>query len=174
MDHRIISGLFVQMIGNIHSIRFVLPVSIILAFLAAGVAQANQNWVGHQRLVEVFTTAGSPVNGETALNMQPGYREIEFHVYELDAIQRIEAKLSKGLTADFKQSKQVVLQRFQQLSEEDRTQLQRAAMGLAKAAQFGVDRYPAIVFDGVVTIYGVTDIREALYRYEQWREGRKQ
>ena len=162
------------MIGNTHSIRFVLPVSIILALLAAGVAQANQNGVGHPRLVEMFTTADSLVNGETTLNTQLVYREIEFHVYELDGIQRVETKLSKGLTADPKQSRQVVLQRLQQLSEEDRTQLQRAAMGLAKAMQFGVDRYPAIVFDGEVAIYGVADIREALHRYQQWREGQKQ
>ena len=174
MVHRIISGLFVQMIGNIHSIRFVLPVSIILALLAAGFAQANQNGVGYPRLVEMFTTADSPVNGETALNTQPAYREIEFHVYELDTIQRIEAKLSKDLTADPKQSKRVVLQRFQQLNEEDRAQIQRAAIGLAKSAQYGIDRYPAIVFDGEVLIYGVTDIREALHRYQQWHEGQKQ
>ena len=159
------------MIRNTYSIRFVLLVSIILAFLAAGVAQANQNGVGHPCLVEVFTTADSPVNGVTALNTQPGYREIELHVYKLDAIQHIEVKLSKGLTADPKQSKQVVLQRFQQLNEEDRAQMQRAAIGLAKAAQYGVDRYPVIVFDGEVVIYGVTDIREALHRYQQWRQG---
>jgi integrating conjugative element protein (TIGR03757 family) len=162
------------MIGNTHSIRFLLPVSIILALLVAGVAQANQNGVGHPRLVEMFTTADSPVNGETALNTQPGYREIEFYIYALEDIQRIEMKLSKGLTADPKQSKRVVLQRFQQLQEEDRAQLQRTAMGLAKAMQYGVDRYPAIVFDGEVVIYGITDIREALHRYKQWREGWKQ
>ena len=31
--------------------------------------------------------------------------ESELHVYELDGIQRIEAKLSEGLTADPEQSK---------------------------------------------------------------------
>ena len=52
--------------------------------------------------------------------------------------------------------------------------MQHAAMGLAKAMQYGVDRYPAIVFNGEVAIYGVTDIGEALDRYRLWREGRKQ
>jgi len=162
------------MIANTHSISFVVPVSIVLVLLAGSVVQADQNGGGHPRLVEVFTTADSPVNGETALNTQPAYREIEFHAYELDAIQRIEAKLSKGLTADPKQSKRVVLQRFQQLPDEDRAQLQRAAMGLEKAVKFGIDRYPAIVFDGEIVIYGIVDIREALHRYKQWREGLKQ
>lgn len=91
---------------------------------------------------------------------------------ELDGIQRIETKLSDGLTADPEQSKQVVLRRFQQLHEEDRARMQRAAMGLAKAMQYGINRYPAIVFDGEVAIYGVTDIGEALQRYQEWREGR--
>ena len=162
------------MIAITHSIRFVVPVSIILLLLDGSVVQANQNGVGHPHLVEVFTTAESPVTSEAVLDTKPGYREIEFHVYELDAIQRIEKKLSQGLTADPKQSKRVVLQRFQQLNEEHRAQLHRAAMGLVKAAQFGIDRYPVIVFDGEVAIYGVTDIREALHRYQQWREGGKQ
>jgi integrating conjugative element protein (TIGR03757 family) len=66
-----------------------------------------------------------------------------------------------------------VLQRFQQLNEKDRTRMKQAAIGLAKAVQYGVDRYPAMVFDGGAVIYGVTDIHQALLRYRQWREGRR-
>jgi len=162
------------MIANTHSIRLVVPGSIVLVLLAGSVVQADQNGVGHPHIVEVFTTTESPVTSEAVLDTKLGYREIEFHVYALDGIQRIETKLSQGLTADPEQSKRVVLQRFQQLHDDDRAQLQRAAMGLAKAMQYGVDRYPAIVFDGEVVIYGIADIREALHRYKQWREGRKQ
>ncbi len=139
----------------------------------SNVTQAAQRVVVHPYLVEIFTTAELPVSGEVAIDRQPDYRESELHVYELDGIQRMEGKLSKGLTADPEKSKRIVLQRFQQLEEEARVQMQRTAMGLAKAVQYGVDRYPAIVFDGEVVIYGVTDIREALHRYQQWREGRK-
>jgi len=162
------------MIRNTHLIRFVVPVSIVLVLLAGSVVQADQNGVGHPRLVEVFTTTELPVTGEVAITSEAAHVKTEFHIYELDGIQRIEAKLSKDLTSDPEQSKRVVLQRFQQLQEEDRAQMQRAAMGLSKAMQYGVDRYPAIVFDGEVAIYGVTDIGEALDRYRLWREGRKQ
>ena len=141
---------------------------------ASNVAQAAQRTVVHPYLIEVFTTTDLPVTGEVANNRQPDYRESELHIYELDGIQRIEAKLSKGLTADPEQSKRIVLQRFQQLDEAARIQMQRAAMGLAKAVQYGVDCYPAIVFNGEVAIVGVTDIRKALVRYQQWREGGKQ
>jgi integrating conjugative element protein (TIGR03757 family) len=44
-----------------------------------------------------------------------------------------------------------------------------AAFGLAKAAQYGVDRYPAIVFDGRAVVYGVTDLVDAVERYETWQ-----
>ncbi len=161
------------MIGNTHSIRFIFPMLLVLVIFTSNVAQAAQRVVVHPYLVEIFTTAELPVSGEVAIDRQPDYRESELHVYELDGIQRIEARLSKGLTADPEQSKRIVLQRIQQLDEAGRTQMQHAAMGLAKAMQYGIDRYPAIVFDGEVVIYGVANIREALHRYQQWREGRK-
>jgi len=108
------------MIANIHSIRFVVPVSIVLVLLAGSVVQADQNGEGHPRLVEVFTTTESPVTSEAVLDTKPSYREIEFQVYNLDGIQRIEANLSEGLSAAPEQSKRIVLQRIQQLDEVSR------------------------------------------------------
>jgi len=46
-----------------------------------------------------------------------------------------------------------------------------AAIGLAKAMQYGVDRYPAIVVNGTAVVYGVTDLVDAAARYETWRRG---
>ena len=150
-----------------------MPVRIVLA-LFAGVVQAGQPVKVHPQLVELFTTADSPITGEEGIKKQALRGEIEFHVYELDGIRRTEEKLSEGLPADPEQSKRVVLQRFQQLSEEDRTRMQRAATGLAKAMQYGVDRYPAIVFDGQAVVYGVTDVQSALAYYRVWRrEGKR-
>ena len=161
------------MVRNLRSIGFVAPVWIALAIFS-GVVQANRPVEVHPYLVEVFTTADSPTAGEEGINKQALLGEKEFHVYELDGIRRTEEKLSKGLPADPEQSKRVVLQRFQQLSEEDRAQIQSAAMGLAKAMQYGVDRYPAIVFDGQAVVYGVTDVQTALAHYRVWwREGKR-
>lgn len=147
-------------------------VSGVLSLFAGGIAQADQNRAGNPHLVEVFTTSASPITRNADLSWASS-GVIDLHIYELDGIQRIEARLSKGLTADPEQSKRDVLQRFQQMHEEDRARMQLAAMGLAKAMQYGIDRYPAIVFGGEVAIYGVTDIGEALHRYQEWREGRK-
>ncbi|MES9989494.1 MAG: TIGR03757 family integrating conjugative element protein [Candidatus Thiodiazotropha endolucinida] len=149
--------------------RFVGPVRIVLV-LFAGVVQADGPVEVLPHLVEVFTTPDSPIAGEGDINKQALRGEKEFHVYELDGIRRTEEKLSKSLPADPEQSKRVVLHRFQQLSEEDRARMQRAAMGLAKAMQYGVDRYPAIVFDGQAVVYGVTDVQTALAHYRVWRQ----
>jgi len=161
------------MIRNSRSIRFVVPVRIVLV-LFAGVAQAGRPIEVNPHIVEVFTTTDVPIVGEVGTNSQVFHGQAEFHVYELDRIRRAEATLSQGLPADPEQSKRVVLQRFQQLREEDRTRMQRAAMGLAKAMQYGVDRYPAIVFDGQAVVYGVTDVQTAIAHYRTWRrEGKR-
>ena len=162
------------MTRNTHSSRFFSWGSLVIVILAGNIVHAAELATVTPQVIEIFTTTDSSVAGEAAISQHPDYRKTELQIYELDGIQRIEAKLSQGLTADPEQSRRVVLQRFQQLREEDRARMQRAAMGLAKAAQYGVDRYPAIVFDGEVAIYGVTDIGEALDRYRLWREGRKQ
>ena len=162
------------MIASAHSIRFAVPISIALLLLDGSVVLADQAGEGHPRLVEVFTTTASSVTSEAVLDTEPGYRVIEFRVYVLDGIQRLETRLSQGLTADPEHSRQIVLQRFQQLYEEDRAQLQGSAMGLAKAMQYGIDRYPTIVFDGKYVVYGVTNVREALQQYRKWREDRHQ
>jgi integrating conjugative element protein (TIGR03757 family) len=120
-----------------------------------------------------FISSDMSITGGAVTSSAPGRPTPYLQSYNLDGIQRIESQLSQGLTADPEQSKQVVLQRFQQLNEEDRTRMQQAAIGLAKAVQYGIDRYPAIVFDGGAVIYGVTDIHEALLRYRLWREGRQ-
>ncbi|MEA2093693.1 MAG: DUF1525 domain-containing protein [Pseudomonadota bacterium] len=44
-------------------------------------------------------------------------------------------------------------------------------MGLARALQYGIDRYPAIVFDGQLVVYGVTELGQALHQYYHWQGG---
>ena len=39
---------------------------------------------------------------------------------------------------------------------------------LTAARRYGIDRYPAIVFDARAVIYGETDLRQALRRYARW------
>lgn len=139
--------------------------------LVGNVVQAAQIEAATPQIIEVFTSSDLPITGVAAITADSIRPKTKLQVYELDGIQRIEVKLSKGLTADPEQSKRIVLQRFQQLDEAARARMQRAALGLAKAVQYGIDRYPAIVFDGAAVVYGVADIHEALRHYQQWRTG---
>ena len=171
ISHHIVSGPFVERTGNTHSSRFICWGSIFLVILAGNVAPANENDAATPQIIEVFTSTDLPITGEAVINAGAARLKNELQIYELDGIQRIEAKLSKDLSADPEQSKRIVLQRIQKLGAADRTQMQRAAMGLAKAVQYGVDRYPAIVFDGQMVVYGVTDLEAALQYYRVWRTG---
>ena len=54
------------------------------------------------------------------------------------------------------------------LNQDEIAALRHTAMGLSTAAQLGVERTPAIVFDKQAVLYGVTDLSEALNRYRAW------
>ncbi|MCB1862541.1 MAG: TIGR03757 family integrating conjugative element protein [Gammaproteobacteria bacterium] len=101
----------------------------------------------------------------------PSHPKIDLVRYELDGIQQFEAQLSSNLPTNPDQSKQIALQRIQQLDEREMPAIQDAAVGLAKAMQTGVDRTPAILFDGEAVVYGLTDLGVALDHYRTWRSG---
>jgi len=91
-------------------------------------------------------------------------------VYELDGIERFQASLSRDLPRDPEAAKRSALTRIGHLDAGQMASERRAAMGLAKATQYGLERYPAIVFDGRVVVYGVTRLADALDHYRQWKE----
>jgi len=135
-----------------------------------GMAHADPS---HQEmlLVEVFTTTDWKFHWEPVAGIKEAHQNINLQIYELDGIQRSEAQISSNLPTDPKQSKQIALQRIQQLDESATSAIQNAAVGLAKAMQYGIDCYPAIVFDGGVVVYGLTDLSAALDHYQRWLVG---
>ncbi|MCB1873981.1 MAG: TIGR03757 family integrating conjugative element protein [Gammaproteobacteria bacterium] len=122
-------------------------------------------------LVEVFTTTAKGVQWELEAEAKAADQNIDLQVYELDGIQRFETQLSSNLPTNPDRSKQIAMQRIQQLDEQAMAAVKNTAVGLAKAMQYGVDRYPAVVFDGEVVVYGMTDINSALDHYRAWRAG---
>ena len=90
-------------------------------------------------------------------------------VYEIDGIERLEAELSRGLARDPERARRIALRRIGRLDDTVMWWPQRAAIGLSKVVQYGIDRNPAIVFDGEAVVYGVTDIEQALHCYRQWQ-----
>jgi integrating conjugative element protein (TIGR03757 family) len=164
---RIGSRVFAPITNDIN--RIALSVAVVFALSAGSVAQEATGV--HPRLIEMFTTSEFPVRVNTALRAQSDMRKVELHVFELDGLQRIEAALSEGLTADPAQARRTALERIQHLDNAARTRMQGAAMGLAKAAQYGINRYPAIVFNGRAVVYGLTDLHQVLQHFRVWRNG---
>jgi integrating conjugative element protein (TIGR03757 family) len=139
--------------------------------LFAGTTFANQREPNPPHVIEVFTSAQYPVVETDATGSGSHFQGPVITVYEIDGIQSVERDLSLNLPVEPQQSKQIALQRIQSLDEQTRSRMQASATALAKAMQYGVDRYPAIVFDGQAVVYGVTDLHVALAHYQAWRTG---
>ena len=123
--------------------------------------------------VEVFTATGYEVVDQGATKINEKIENVDLQVYELNRIQLVEVELSMDLPPNPDQSKRLAIQRIQILDDQARTRMQRSAIGLARAMQYGIDRYPAIVFDGQAVVYGVTDLEAAFAHYQTWKSGVK-
>jgi integrating conjugative element protein (TIGR03757 family) len=121
-------------------------------------------------IVEFFTTREQKVRSDSHVETKQQDQRIDLQDTHLDGIQQFESVLSRELPTDFKQAKQIALQRLQHLDENLMESLQQAAIGLTKAMQYGLDRYPAIVFDNQAVVFGITDLEQALRLYRQWQE----
>jgi len=122
-------------------------------------------WAGDALSIEVFTTSERTVIGADHERL----RTATVTIYAVDGLERFEAGLSEGLPTDPEAAKAEALRRIQQLDDARMAPAKNAAVGLANAVQYGVDRHPAIVFDGLAVVYGVTDLVEAVDRYEAWQ-----
>ncbi len=135
--------------------------------ILVGGAQAEPTASVQPRFIEVFTSSAYLVAGRQEQQDGAG---VTLHYYAIDGIHQLESSLSHDLPADPEVAKSLALKRIERLGE-DMGRMQQSATGLAKALQYGIDRYPAIVFDGVAVVYGVADIHKALPHYQQRREG---
>ncbi len=121
---------------------------------------------GEPLSLEVFTAAEFPVSGQDDRRLQGA----TVTVSAVDGLAEFESTLSQNLPADANAAKADALRRISELDDARMAPAKDAALGLARAVQYGVDRFPAIVVNGTAVIYGVTDLVDALARYEAWRE----
>jgi integrating conjugative element protein (TIGR03757 family) len=108
--------------------------------------------------IEVFTVSGLPVSAPPGVS-----------VYPLDALRKIEAELSAGLPSDPDQAMRVAQQRIQERALAFKDQVTAAGIGAGLALRYGIERVPAIVFDGRSVVYGEVSVERAL---AQWRHAR--
>jgi len=123
------------------------------------------------RVIEVFTSEKYPVIDTDGNGARDTLRGLKITVHKIDGIQSVERDLSLNLPVNPQAAKQIALHRIQRLDEQTRSSMHSAATALAKAMQYGLDRYPAVVFDGEAVVYGVTDLTVALEQYRAWQAG---
>jgi len=152
------------------SVQFVWLVSLVLF---AGTTFADPRGLNLPHVIEVFTSTKYPIVEIDSKRAGSNLQESEITIYEIDGIQSVERDLSLNLPVEPQQSKQIALQRIQALDDQAQARMQRSAIGLAKAMQYGINRYPAIVFNGQAVVYGVTDLKVAIAHYQVWRTGLK-
>jgi integrating conjugative element protein (TIGR03757 family) len=133
------------------------------SFLISGTPQA-----GTPLSIEVFATTEFPISGKDDRRLQ-GASVTEYYV---DGLEHFESTLSESLPNDAETARAEALRRIGQLDGAHMAPAKSAAIGLAKAVQFGVDRYPAVVFYGRAVVYGLADLVEAIDRYEAWQRER--
>jgi integrating conjugative element protein (TIGR03757 family) len=120
--------------------------------------------------MEVFTAGDLPIQ-PPASDSIPSQTPLE--VYEIDGIASLESALSKKPPANPDWAQRLVRKRLGQVDRLRRDAVRRSTVGLFNAAEYGIDRYPAVVFDGDAVVYGVTDLGEALRHYRMWKGGRR-
>jgi integrating conjugative element protein (TIGR03757 family) len=147
-------------------------VCLVSVLLYSGATLADQHQQNQPHAIEAFTSVKHPFVGARDIGNKS--RGLDITIYEIDGIESMEQDLSIDMSADPEKSKRIALYRIQHMDDQTKTKMQMAAQGLAKAMQYGVDRYPAIVFDGQAVVYGITDVQTALAHYRTWRrEGKR-
>lgn len=86
-------------------------------------------------------------------------------VYLLDGLQLLQEQLSQGLPTTEAEAARVARERMQRLGGQLQARAANAAQGMALAAQYGIDRIPAVVIDGRAIVYGMTDVQKAVAAY---------
>ena len=121
-----------------------------------------------QPFIEVIVSDSTPVTGIQALKRQG----IAVKLYNLDDGKRLVSQLGTGLPSNQEAAKKILQQRFIKMGDRAvKAQFMQAYQGVIVGTQYGVIRYPAIVFDhGQSVVYGITDLPQALRLYQQWKK----
>lgn len=121
---------------------------------------------GEPPSLEVYIAEGYPISRRDDHRLQGA----TVTVHAVDALEEFESALSQNLPANADAAKAEALRRIGKLNDARTASAKDGALGLANAVQHGVDRYPAVVVNGIAVVYGVTDLAEVVARYEAWRE----
>ena len=115
--------------------------------------------------LDVFMMHARPVT----LDALPNAGDLAVTVYTLDDIERLNNQLSMNLDSNPDTAQAEVKRRLSQLDSNQITAMQHASQGLAIAADLGIEKLPAWIFDRRAVVYGVRDATVAIDAYERWK-----
>ena len=117
--------------------------------------------------IEVITSDAYPVSGIKSVQRH-GYL---VNVYNLDDGKRLVAEIGKHLPKNQDAAKKALEKRFKKMGDAAiKQQFMQAYHGVILSTQYGLTRYPAVVFEqGQSVIYGVTNLDQAVNLYRLWQ-----
>lgn len=117
--------------------------------------------------IEVITSDAYPVSGIKSVQRQ-GFL---VNVYNLDDGKRLVAEIGKHLPKNQDAAKKTLEKRFNKMGDEAvKQQFMQAYHGVILSTQYGLTRYPAVVFErGQSVIYGMTNLNQAVKLYRLWQ-----
>jgi integrating conjugative element protein (TIGR03757 family) len=120
-----------------------------IAFTSTRIGAPDASWMPRQ--VEVFATSA----------MYVGHAD-RAAVYRVDGRKQLMAELNQGgLPPEPERAMAIVRQRIKALGPEFDRRLQAALTAVEKTMVYGVQRLPAVIFDGRRVVYGVADVEQA-------------
>lgn len=144
-----------------------LMVAMVLMVLSLTLAYASTPL----NAIEVVFNDQTPVSNTHLIQSSLQAQGVTVGFYNLDAPAQLSKDLSQGLPAHIELAKKIVLQRLNQDgSAALNARYQSAYQALSKSLAYGLDRFPAVVFNhGQAVVYGVTDLAVAVQMFQQWQ-----
>ena len=118
----------------------------------------------------VITSDKKPIKNSKSVKHRLHQTGGTLSIYNLDAVQLFENRFSQDLPANEEVARKLFEKRMQEYGPKQfEKDIVQAYQGLFSALVYHVDRYPVIIFNKTEAIYGVTDLKEALAKYQAWR-----
>lgn len=116
--------------------------------------------------MDIFTSAEFPIERIGFIANTARARATELTLYRVDSLEELEQLLNENLPNDPERAQAMALQRLQAGGARIRQLAQKGAEALELTLRYGIDRYPAMVFNGGESvIYGITNVEEAVAIY---------
>lgn len=112
--------------------------------------------------VEVFANA-------TMVITSPAGASFPVRIYRVDGIAQAEAMANQGLPQNPQDAQRHLAARGAEIRRRVEPLVRNALQGLQLAQKYQLDRMPAIVINRQSVVFGLTDVGEALHRYQAHR-----